>query len=608
MPLAIVAEQQRLYRARGHLPRTFDAPRSTFRFYAAPMPEAVRLDASNPKWIQLCAVGSYVYRGQPVDITEALFDEMIANFRAHPAFDAGARSIFGKPLDDAAKLGAAITSGVIALNFDHPPHGAPRPGHGWFLDVERRGGELWGLCWFDAEAHAGLVAGRWKWTSIEWSGDTVNNRGEEIGPYLSGVALTNDPFITGMTPIQMSARGVPVVWFGPATDVLCELRCVFALPETADVGAVIGEVAKLRAWALGQAAPPIGVDVAGLVGRVRAMLNLPTLTEAANIFAELDKLLGALADEQEKEIPMPPTETIPTPPAAGLARLFASRLSAMSRTVVQEDEQSLVRAFDGMSSRYEQLSSAMAAIEGLFGTADPKALADKIAAFAALKDQMSQILGETTADNEAGEKEDAAMAAADVEQVMQAQRIDPARAPGTVQAYTAQRLGFASPLVAPSPEEVAKDPAKLVKFRAEVRKRREDRATARTSFFKAHGIEQTLAVPAALQHLSGPAFFAGNGALFGLGNGAPQGQAGQGYQGANLGAPPAPQGQGNAWTFGRVQNLPPGPNDAERIFAEVVRSELGGRHPAPGTQAYTDAWARVSQIMANIQRQPSAGW
>lgn len=598
------------------LPRilAFDVTRTGLRFYAAPLDDGVRVDPSNPKWIQLCTAGRYVYRGQPVEITPETFDRMIANFRAHPAFDAGARAIFGKPLDEASKLGAAITSGVVALNFDHPPHGAPRPGHGWFLDVERRGDQLWGLCWFDVEAHAGMIAGTWKWTSIEWSSEATNNRGEEIGPYLSGVALTNDPFITGMVPIQFSrpASPGPVVWFGPVADVVCELRGIFALPETADVGAVIGEVAKLRLWALGEQAPPLGVDVGGIVARVRTLLNLPTLADPASIFRELDKLLGLAADEQEKETMPDPTKPAAESGNLGLARHFAAKLSALLRTPIADDEASVLRAFDAASGRYDEAMAQVEALSKTFGTNDPKALAEKIAALMALAEQMSSILGEVAAEHQAEEQAEGQMAAEDVQQVMAAQRLDPQRAPGTVQAYTVQRLGFSAPLVAPTAAEVAKNPHAAIRYLAAVRKRREERRAARKAFFKSHGIDAVIPVPAQYQHLYGRQLFAGNGAVFGVDNvGAPppavaqgQGQApqhfAQPYHGAPLQGAPPPSPHG--WSWGRVSQLPPavtGDNLPQRVFEEVVRAEFSGQ--ATGSR-YDQAWTRANAILADITR------
>ena len=639
------------------------APRYTFRnpsrpiFFQAPITEAAALDPSNPKWIQLCTAGSYVYHGEPIEITPATFDEMIANFRAHPSFDPAGRALFGKPSAEVAPLVLGGKYGVIALNFDHPPQGAPRPGHGWFLDVERRGSTLWGLCFFDDEAHAGMLKGTWKWTSIEWSAGTVSPKGERIGAYLSGVALTNDPFIQGMTPIQMSRPGIaptaptledllamlderdrayvaalppeqvatdpraqrvldaarakaatmtrgPVVFFGPATDVLCDLRGLFALPETADVGTVIGELAKLRAWALGEMAPPLGVDVGDLVSDLRGLLNLPTLSDPATIFAELDKLLARLSAEQPNEEETMGNETKPTDQNAaavlGLARLFAARMAARVGLTPPEDQMS----FDALGSKYDAAMGHYQALSQMFGTQDPKEISAMLAKIVALSDQMTQLLGVVKAGHDAEEQAEGDMAAADVAQVMQAQRMDPG-APqfrGTFEAYKGQRLNFAAPLHVPTPDEVRKDPARLTTFIGDVIARRGQHAKARAAFFQAHGINDLSRVQSALpMHLQGafaPALF-GAGGVFAPAQQPQQGQPAGAPMAFSQGQQPAGQYQ---WSRERVAALPPGNNDAERIFAEVVRTEFDGKAP-PGSQAYDRAWSRVMQIQTSITQQ-----
>lgn len=604
------------------MPRTlfFEAPRSPRLFYASTVPEAVRVDPANPKWVQICTAGSYVYRGEPVTIGDDTFDQMIANVHAHPAYKADARSLLGRPIAEVAPLVTAGVYGVVALNFDHPPVGGPRPGCGWILDAERRPGEgggpstLWALTFFDADAYSAMLAGKWRWTSIEWTAFTPDPKtGKDLGAYLSGCALTNDPFIQGMTPIQMGREQGAVIAFGAATDVLCELRYIFALPETADVGAVIAEVAKLRAWAIGEMSPPLGVDVGALVGRIRRLLNLPTLSDPAIIFVELNKLLARLAAETPEEIPMGNDSKTPENGGAalGLARLFATMLSAKLGTAIGDDEASLRRAFDAMGNRYDEATSHLQALQKIFGTTDPKEISEKLASMQALSDQMTQLLGEVKAEHDAEEAAEGQMAASDVAQVMQAQRLDPATAPGTVRAYTAQRLGFAQPLVVPTAAQVAKDPSLFVKFFADARKHRELRRSSRAAFFEAHGITDLARVQAALpSHLRGalaPALF-GNGGVFAPGTGPQPGQGapnqGQGQPmqfGNNSGA------ASNAWTMARVQALPPGPNDAQRIFDEVVRTEHGGK-VTPGSQAYTAAWSRVNAILSDISRQQQQAW
>lgn len=580
-------------------PRTFDAPRRPRLFYATEIAEPVRVDPSNPKWIQLCAVGSYVYRGEPIAITAATFDQMVANFRRHPAYDATARALSGKPTAEVAPLVTGGKFGVVALNFDHPPMGAPRPGHGWFMDLERRGGELWGLVFFDAEAHAGMVAAAWKWTSIEWTSDTAApTTGANIGAYLSGVALTNDPFIQGMTPIQQGRGFSFSMAFGAATDVLCELRGILALPETSDVGAVIGEIAKLRAWALGEQPAPLGVEVGPIVARVRGLLNLPTLTDAASIFAELGKLLGALAAEPTPETsPMPD----PIPPVIAAARPseIAKRLAARFKIDVA-DEPALVIAFEREMGRFDDAMSHYNGLKTVLGAKSAEDMTDKLTKLQALDAQMAELLPELQAAEENEEKAEGEMVANDVGAVMAAMRLDPRQHPGVFEGLAMARRGD------PSSFKFATDAQGSAVFgkdgtrtKSTPKERREKRLAAREKFLAQHGMS-TRAPQGRYQGAVSPAMFAGAGAAYAP-VGQPQSQAPQTF-GAQHGAPfvPAPP---NGWSMARVHTLPAAPegdNVPQRIFNEIVRTEFGGK--ANGHD-YDRAWARVMQIQTEIAKQ-----
>lgn len=511
---------------------TFDAPRPALWFYASELPEAVRIDQSNPKWIQLCTAGSYVYRGRPVEVTTTKLDQMVTNFRASPAYKLDARSLLGRPVEEVGALVLGGPYGVVALNFDHPPHGAPRPGHGWFLDLERRGADLWGLCWFDAEAHTGLLGGSWKWTSIEWD-EQPDNKGRDRGAYLSGVALTNDPFITGMRPIQMAQN---------------------------------------------EARSPGGV-----------LLAVP---ERANI-----------PDDHgtSQEIQPMTTPAAPTPaPVSLFHRHAAARLSALLATAITpEDEPALTKAFDAYGSRYDQAMAAVETLQSVFGTKDPEQIAEKLASFVALKEQMATLLPEVAAAQTSEEAIETDMAAQDVEAVMSAQRLDPAKHPGTKVAYMAQRLGASKAPVIPTAEDVAKSPAKLTAFFSAVRARREQRPGLRKAFFEAHGIEGVVNVPPNMQHLYGRMLFAGNGAIFGIDN------AGAPPPGGPIAAgqkPPSPEANGFTWS--RVNALPPAAkNDSlpQRIFEEVARSEMN--NDVTGAR-FDHAWARVNKIMSQLGPRP----
>ena len=611
--------------------RLFDTPRTGLHlFYASPIASGLAADTSNPKWIQLCTAGSYVYQGRPVNVGIETFDDMVRNFRAHPAFNALARDIVGKPDADRLAFGVALTSGVIALNFDHPPKGGPRPGHGWFLDVERRGAELWGLCWFDAEAHAGLISGAWKWTSIEWQGQWNDNKGQPIGAYLSGVALTNDPFITGMTPIQMSARAAqpgPVVWFGPATDVLCELRRLFALPETADVGAVIGELAKLRVWALGETAAPLGVDVDELVADLRALLNLPTLSDPASIFAELGTLLGRLADEQEREKPMPDPTAAAKP--TELHRRFAARLSALgslffgaqATAVREDDEPRLILEAERFFDRAGDVMGQMASLQTSMGAKTPDEMLSKLKELTALsaqaqelQAQINALLPEVEAAQVAEEKAEGELASQDVAAVMS--RLSGVGMPEAAlsamrSTLMLQRLGGDTQFFG----RYQRDAAGNLKLGANGKpavaapaERQTFRRAATEKFRTEHQIQRA-GENAPQQTYSFANLYAGTGAQYAGTERAAPGQSWTGFSnGAQGGQQPgngAPPGAPGGWTWSRVAQLPPAAEDnaINRIVDEMIRTEIP--KDARPTQAQISAFfARVPGILAGLGEMP----
>lgn len=615
--------------------RLYDTPRTGLHlFYATPIAPALAADTSNPKWIQLCTAGAYVYQGRPVNVAVETFDDMVRNFRAHPAFNALAREIVGKPDAEQLAFGVALTSGVIALNFDHPPKGGPRPGHGWFLDVERRGDQLWGLCWFDAEACAGLASLRWKWTSIEWQGQWNDNKGQPIGAYLSGVALTNDPFITGMVPIQMSARAASdrsgVLWFGPATDVLCELRRLFALPETADIGAVIGEMAKLRAWALGETAAPLGVDVDGLVADLRALLNLPTLAEPASIFAELGTLLGRLADEQEREKPMPPDPNAAAKPTE-LHRRFAARLSALgslffgaqATAVREDDEPRLILEAERFFDRASDVMGQMASLQSSMGAKTPDEMLSKLKELTALsaqaqelQSQINALLPEVEAAQVAEEKAEGELASQDVAAVMS--RLSGVGMPEAAlsamrSTLLLQRLGGDTQFFG----RYQRDAAGNLKLGANGKpvvaapaERQAFRRSATEKFRTEHQIQRA-GESAAPQTYSFANLYAGTGAQYAATERTPQGQGGgwtgfsNGAQGGQQPGNGAPAVAAGGWTWSRVAGLPPAAEDnaVNRIVDEMIRTEIP--KDARPTQAQISAFfARVPGILAQLGEMP----
>jgi hypothetical protein len=270
-------------------------------------------------WVQAAEAGTfkgYSGGGKPVKLDKKLFDQVVKNFHAHPSFSKGADGV-----GDAD---------VIPVDFHHANEqpaaliaAKGAPAQGWVQDVETRDGDdgnlqLWARVRWLEQAKQYVRDGAYKWLSIAIWPDTLHPvSGENIGWYMSSIALTNDPFIQGMEPIaakrmlaRLSRGGAPER--GPASfayyvdpynmpttaeELLCELKRLFGMNELASGAEVVGELAKLRAYAKDPAGAPMGVDVDELLGAVRRLMNLPTLATADEVFAEVDKLLGAAASE-----------------------------------------------------------------------------------------------------------------------------------------------------------------------------------------------------------------------------------------------------------------------------------------------------------------------
>lgn len=176
--------------------------------------------AAEAVWVQICRAGEY--RGYPgydlINFTRPLFERVAANVRRHPAYRAGpdgwgTAAVVPYDYEHASEM--APTSGTI------PVSGAPAPAWALDLDVrESEGGdvELWALTEFGTAALAQIRAGGYRWTSVAIAFDARDPvSGEELGPVLTSIALTNHPFVQGMAPIVARLRpGAPAHEFWAA--------------------------------------------------------------------------------------------------------------------------------------------------------------------------------------------------------------------------------------------------------------------------------------------------------------------------------------------------------------------------------------------------------
>lgn len=129
------------------------------------------------------------------------------------------------------------------VDFDHEtdfrPPGTALPARGWVQQLEVRDGEdgraeLWAEIELGAKAVEAHADGGYRFNSAVFSFDAVDRvTGEPIGFSLMRLALTDDPFIDGQQPIQLSAQGDTTMkkirTLGAATDKVGELAALLGV-------------------------------------------------------------------------------------------------------------------------------------------------------------------------------------------------------------------------------------------------------------------------------------------------------------------------------------------------------------------------------------------
>ena len=128
-------------------------------------------------WVEAAQEGKRVQNGEAVNLTGKTFSAFVENFEAQ--------------------------TNPIPVYLNHFMDEAA----GWVRSLERRGKSLWALMEFTADVAQKIKEGKWKFTSIGFSLDSVSrDDGEPVGPELFEISLVNEPFIDGMEPVQLSRR------------------------------------------------------------------------------------------------------------------------------------------------------------------------------------------------------------------------------------------------------------------------------------------------------------------------------------------------------------------------------------------------------------------
>ena len=135
---------------------------------------------------EILRVGSWVYRGKPLDVSLSDLETMVTNYRQYP------RDV---PLD--YEHGSAQADGA----------GGTAIAAGWLKDLAVEDGALVGTFDLTDRAAEWVRSGEYLLLSAEFHSDYLHPEAQQyIGPTLLAVALTNRPFVTGLAPVTMLSR------------------------------------------------------------------------------------------------------------------------------------------------------------------------------------------------------------------------------------------------------------------------------------------------------------------------------------------------------------------------------------------------------------------
>lgn len=343
-------------------------------------------EAEKPVWIQICAEGKF--RGHPmnVEFSRAFFSTVVANFRRNPSFKAGGDGLGSEPVvpfdyEHASEM--PVTSGTI------PQTGSPAPA--WALDLAIRDGadgkaELWALAKLGPKIREQIRAGEYRWTSVAIAPHMKDAKtGEDIGPVLTSVAFTNQPFVKGMQPIAASMS----VWGTAETpeEAVVGLREIFGLPGDALAVLVLTELEQFASMLVSGVLPE-GIDAEAIVGRMRSLLGLRTLATRDEIFAEAGRVLSGLISGGSQ---LPNGSPVEAAHMNGTENQLTARLAALFG-IAEKDPTLVGGAILAAAQKAQESGNALDKLKSLFGSSDVQAILADAASLVAQSKQLEGLV------------------------------------------------------------------------------------------------------------------------------------------------------------------------------------------------------------------------
>jgi hypothetical protein len=341
---------------------------------------------SPPRWNQLAKVGTF--RGHPsglFELTPSIFEEIARNFNA---------TINKRvPIDYEHASEQPSTEGSI------PTEGAPA--HGWIVTMENRGrAGLWGLTTLHPRAAQKVREGQYMFFSpaIRFSSKD-RETGQPIGARMTSGALTNNPFLDGMTPFLASDRGAGAAVDSTETitnmadyahsmaEMAPKLRaCLFdtgthqasmgTLAECYDavcrLEALVDEFREANADADLMTAKHAGIDLGGALMRLRDAMQLGlgiTVPEMLTLVKEMiETAMGVHVEERHTdELPASSRDMRDTSMADEVLKLrdAETKLATLmsEKAVLANENQTLNTKVAGLELRLADRDSKLTAAE-----------------------------------------------------------------------------------------------------------------------------------------------------------------------------------------------------------------------------------------------------
>lgn len=144
--------------------------------------EAIRLTEGDKTWVHLVRYGTIDHPvfGE-INMSKEKVSNFVKNFR---------KNVRGIMLD-------------IDYSHKHDQSKGDKAA-GWIISLDQRKDGLWGQISWTGEALKEVKDGAWKYMSIEFADDWCNAQGSCYEDVLMGAALTNRPFMKGLSPINFA--------------------------------------------------------------------------------------------------------------------------------------------------------------------------------------------------------------------------------------------------------------------------------------------------------------------------------------------------------------------------------------------------------------------